>query len=471
MSAAAPPLVALAGARLGYRDRVILEDVDLEVRRGDFLAIVGPNGAGKTTALRTILGIIPPLAGRCEARGRLGYSPQRGALDPIFPFTAAEVVAMGLLAEQRARGRAHADEAVRRALAACGMEARRDAAFRDLSGGQKQRVLVARALVSAPDVLVLDEPTNDLDLRGEHEVMELVRALHDQGRTVVMVSHMLHVVARYARRIAFVRGGRVVAGDLERMLTAEQLAPLYDGLPVVVGRLAGHAVVAPGREGAAEAAAEIDDASPAPAGGAPGPAAPPAASGAAAEAVPAAGALGLADLAWRLAAACLAGMTVAGLMAARGERRAARGGGGPARAAPAARGRGAGRGGDGGPGHAGALRARGRARRRPRGAGRGARAGRPARGRPARARGARRGARRAPRGARGGAAAQRAPRRGRAAPGRRCARGAAPSATSATSRASSPTRRPAARPGSSATSTRRARLAAVEADSPARRRA
>ncbi|MBX3472591.1 MAG: metal ABC transporter ATP-binding protein, partial [Planctomycetes bacterium] len=317
MSAAAPPLVALAGARLGYRDRVILEDVDLEVHRGDFLAIVGPNGAGKTTALRTILGIIPPLAGRCEARGRLGYSPQRGALDPIFPFTAAEVVAMGLLAEQRARGRAHADEAVRRALAACGMEARRDAAFRDLSGGQKQRVLVARALVSAPDVLVLDEPTNDLDLRGEHEVMELVRALHDQGRTVVMVSHMLHVVARYARRIAFVRGGRVVAGDLERMLTAEQLAPLYDGLPVVVGRLAGHAVVAPGREGAAEAPAEVDDASPAPSV-APGPMAP----APAAETPPPAGALGVADLAWRLAAACLAGITVAGLMAARGERAA-----------------------------------------------------------------------------------------------------------------------------------------------------
>ncbi len=256
----APPLVRLAGARLGYPDRVVLEGVDLEVRRGDFLAIVGPNGAGKTTILRAVLGVVPPLAGACAREGRLGYAPQRSALDPVFPLAAADVVGLGLVGQPGPTRGAPARARVLRALEACGMAAHAGTPFRDLSGGQKQRVLVARALVSEPDVLVLDEPTNDLDLRGEHEVMELVRALHAGGRTVIMVSHLLHVVARYAQRIAFIHDGLLVAGPARSMLSARRLEPLY-GMPVVVGDLAGHPVVAPkggppGRGGQAAARGE-----------------------------------------------------------------------------------------------------------------------------------------------------------------------------------------------------------------------
>jgi len=261
---ARPPLIELEGAHLGYGATTIVADVHLEVREGDFLAVVGPNGAGKTTLLRTILGVLPPIGGRCERRARLGYSPQRSVLDPVYPFTALEVVQMGLMGSELAPARdplgeaywavaslfgarAPADEARGRAeeaLRACGMRERRDRAFRDLSGGQKQRVLVARALVAEPEVLVLDEPTNDLDLRGEHEVMEVVRSLHEGGRTVVMVSHMLHVVARYAGRLAFVNHGRLEAGDARAMLTPARLEPLYD-MPVAVGDFDGHVGVAP----------------------------------------------------------------------------------------------------------------------------------------------------------------------------------------------------------------------------------
>ncbi|MEM1188361.1 MAG: metal ABC transporter ATP-binding protein [Pseudomonadota bacterium] len=265
MSAQSAALIDLEGARLGYGEKTIVDDVDLQVYRGDFLAVVGPNGAGKTTLLRTILGILRPLEGRCERRARLGYSPQRSVLDPVYPFTALEVVAMGLMGSSfappreplrdirralddiRGNGADDGKERAREeeALRACGMLEHRDRPFRDLSGGQKQRVLVARALVAEPDVLVLDEPTNDLDLRGEHEVMEVVRSLHEAGRTVIMVSHMLHVVARYADRLAFVHRGRLEAGPARDMLTPERLAPLYDGMPVAVGVFDGHVGVAP----------------------------------------------------------------------------------------------------------------------------------------------------------------------------------------------------------------------------------
>ncbi len=188
-AASAAPLVELRGATVGYPDKPILRGVDLEVRRGDFLAIIGPNGAGKTTVLRTILGVLPPLSGTCVARGRLGYAPQRSSLDPVFPFTSAEVVAMGLLGGERRAGEegaAKAAEQVTRALVACGMGAQQDTPFRDLSGGQKQRVLVARALVSEPDVLVLDEPTNDLDLEMLDVLEEM---LGDYTGTVILISH------------------------------------------------------------------------------------------------------------------------------------------------------------------------------------------------------------------------------------------------------------------------------------------
>lgn len=238
-----PPVFELRAAQLRYGQQVVLDGVDLSVPRGDFLAIVGPNGAGKTTLLRAMLGTLSPSAGTCDSHGRVGYAPQRGALDPVFPFTAREVIAMGLLGGPR-RPRADEHAAVTRALEACGLRHKHDAPFRDLSGGQRQRALVARALVAEPDVLVLDEPTNDLDLRGEHDVMELVRDLHATGRTVVFVSHMLHVVARYARQIAFISGRTVTSGPAADMLTAPRLAALY-GLDVVVSEVDGRRVVSP----------------------------------------------------------------------------------------------------------------------------------------------------------------------------------------------------------------------------------
>ncbi len=235
-------------AAIGYRSRVLIRAVDLDLGPGDFLAIVGPNGSGKTTLLRTILGVIPPLSGRVRRAGLLGYAPQRQELDPIFPFSASEVVAMGLLRprtdDEPEPNAGDCAAKVAQALEDCGIADQAEQAFRDLSGGQRQRALLARALVSDPDILVLDEPTNDLDLAGEHEVMELVSALNEAGRGVVIVSHMLHVVARHARTLALIHDGRIDQGAMETMLVPDRLERLY-GIPVAVHELDRGRMVAP----------------------------------------------------------------------------------------------------------------------------------------------------------------------------------------------------------------------------------
>src|SRR5205085_10050377 len=137
---------------------------------------------------------------------------------------AVDVVLMGLYGELgffRRPGRdAHAR--ANRALEAAGITGFAERLYRDLSGGQQQRVLVARPLVAEPELLVLDQPTNDLDLAGERGIMELVASLHRSGKTVLFVSHMLNLVGSYVRRLALIFEGRVTVGPLDEMLTSER---------------------------------------------------------------------------------------------------------------------------------------------------------------------------------------------------------------------------------------------------------
>ncbi len=244
-------LIAFDDATLGYGRRAVLRDVSLTVAAGDFLGIVGPNGAGKTTLLKALLGTLSPLGGAIRTRGRdivFGYVPQRQAVDETFPLTVREMILMGRFARIGLFRRPGAEDHRRVVEAAehVGITALLDQRYRTLSGGQKQRTLIARALAAEPTVLVLDEPTNGMDLPAEHAIMELVRRLHDEDRlTVVMVSHLLNVVASYVARLAIVGEGRVEVGPVGTMLTAEKLTALY-GTAVRVHRIDGAAVVLPG---------------------------------------------------------------------------------------------------------------------------------------------------------------------------------------------------------------------------------
>jgi ABC-type Mn2+/Zn2+ transport system ATPase subunit len=245
------PLVALEDAAIGYGRRAFLSGIRLTVAPGDFLAVVGPNGGGKTTLLRTLLGAVPPVAGRVvrPRAARVGYVPQREHVDPIWPFTAGEVVLMGrvpALGPLRRPGARDRDE-VRRALARVGVEDLAGRWYGELSGGQRQRTLIARALVADPELLALDEPTNGMDPGAELATMDLLRDLQrGGGPAIVMVSHRIEAVANYARALAFVDQERALfrVGPLAEMLRPDALEALY-GRPVAVRDVNGRRVVVP----------------------------------------------------------------------------------------------------------------------------------------------------------------------------------------------------------------------------------
>jgi ABC-type Mn2+/Zn2+ transport system ATPase subunit len=252
-------LVSFDRVALGYGRRTILSELTFAVAEGDFLGLVGPNGAGKTTVLRAILGTLKPQGGTlARAPGlRFGYVPQRDQVDYNFPLKVVDVVLMGRydrIGLARRPGKDDRDRAVA-ALDHVGIAELAERPLKDLSGGQKQRTLIARALVGEPNVLVLDEPTNGMDLVSTTQILGLVRELHERDNlTVIMVSHALNEVANYVERIALVVGGGFRIGSVDEIMTEPVLSEMY-GIPVEVDSFNGHRIVLARRFGAGEESA------------------------------------------------------------------------------------------------------------------------------------------------------------------------------------------------------------------------
>jgi ABC-type Mn2+/Zn2+ transport system ATPase subunit len=246
------PLVRFERATLGYGSRVVLSDLTFEIPAGDFLGLVGPNGAGKTTVLRAILGTHKPLSGTVSVTPglRFGYVPQRDSVDYGFPLKVLDVVLMGRydrIGLGRRPSRTDRELAIQ-ALTHVGIAHLADQQLAALSGGQKQRTLIARALVGAPDILVLDEPTNGMDLVATTQILSLVRDLHERDRlTVLMVSHALNEVANYVNRIALTVEGAFRIGDVREIMREETLTGMY-GIPVEVDEVHGHRIVVARRQ-------------------------------------------------------------------------------------------------------------------------------------------------------------------------------------------------------------------------------
>jgi manganese/zinc/iron transport system ATP- binding protein len=245
-------LLSFDRVTLGYGRRIVLTDLTFDIPEGDFLGLVGPNGAGKTTILRAILGSLAPRSGNITRAPalRFGYVPQRDQVDYGFPLRVEEVVLMGRYDRIGLARRPAAQDRrlARTALEHVGIADLADQPLSALSGGQKQRVLIARALVGEPNVLVLDEPTNGMDLVSTTQILGLVRALHDRdGLTVLMVSHALNEVANYVDRIALVLEGAFRIGPVDEIMTETTLSAMY-GIPVEVDSFDGHRIVVARRD-------------------------------------------------------------------------------------------------------------------------------------------------------------------------------------------------------------------------------
>ena len=188
-------LIAATHLRMRYGDRMALDDVSMRVHAGEIVTLIGPNGAGKTTLVRALLGLIRPQRGRIARRRGLtfGYVPQRFSIDPTLPMTVARFLAL-----PRRRPR----DAIAAALAQVNAGHVIDKAVQTLSGGEFQRIMLARALLRAPDLLVLDEPLQGVDFTGQIALFDLISDLRDRhGFGVVVVSHDLHVVMQATDRV------------------------------------------------------------------------------------------------------------------------------------------------------------------------------------------------------------------------------------------------------------------------------
>jgi len=198
------PIVQIRNLEAGYQGNRVLNNVSLSIIENDFIGIIGPNGGGKTTLLKVIMGLMKPIKGTIEYaidRSEIGYLPQGSQLDENFPITVREVVASGLKNSFRLT---HAGrDQLGKTLNSTGIEKLQNRSIGALSGGELQRTLLARAIVSSPRLLVLDEPDTHVDNRFEMELYHLLRKLN-QTMTILLVSHDIGTISPYIKSIACV---------------------------------------------------------------------------------------------------------------------------------------------------------------------------------------------------------------------------------------------------------------------------
>ena len=229
------PIIVLEDVSIGYDHTGFLESINLEIKRDQFWGILGPNGGGKTTLLKTILGLTPNFSGHIIYADNLvfGYVPQTSNFDNLFPISVAELVMMGRYSRLRiGKSPKKLDVGiVNDCLDKVEVLDLKKRTFRSLSGGEKQRALIARAIAGEPDVLVLDEPTASVDLKGEIEVMELIEKIRAESKiTVLMVSHFINTVSRFSDHVIAVDKDRGIfrSGKKEEILRKEIISEIFD---------------------------------------------------------------------------------------------------------------------------------------------------------------------------------------------------------------------------------------------------
>jgi zinc/manganese transport system ATP-binding protein len=248
-------IVDLHAAAVEVGGRTIWEGVDLSIEAGELVAVLGPNGAGKSTLLRVLLGLQPLSAGTASVLGRapgaanarIGYLPQRHGFDSSTRIRGIDLVRLGLDGDRFGlplSGRREARARVEEAIHAVGASAYARRPIGECSGGEQQRLLIAQALASRPELLLLDEPLDSLDLPNQTGVSALLGRISRTRRVaVLLVAHDVNPMLHELDRVVYVAGGRIVTGTPREVITSEMLSALY-GVPVeVLGTNDGRLVV------------------------------------------------------------------------------------------------------------------------------------------------------------------------------------------------------------------------------------
>ena len=220
------PLVSVQSVSYKYNSESVLENVSFNIEEGDFLGIIGPNGAGKTTLFHCMLGLLNSYSGRITILNqdikknkkifkKIGYIPQKKSIDQKFPLTVQELVSLSLTRETP-------KNVVFEILKQVGLYNMKNKTIGQLSGGQQQRVLIAKALVNNPTILMLDEPTNELDQKSQHDFYFLLKELNEKNKiTIIWTSHDMDAVNKYANKVSCINKRMFFHGDKSEFFSNE----------------------------------------------------------------------------------------------------------------------------------------------------------------------------------------------------------------------------------------------------------
>ena len=222
--------IEIKNLTVAYGENIALEDFNLDVEIGSLMALVGPNGAGKSTLIKTILKFLKQITGEIRISGKsLAYVPQRNSVDWDFPTTLFDVVEMGCYGRVGLFKRVNKEEKAKvlKAIEQVGMLEFKDRQISELSGGQQQRAFIARALVQEADIYLMDEPFQGVDSTTEKSIVDILKKLKSDGKTLLVVHHDLQTVPTYFESVTFINKTVIASGKVKEAFTQENIEMTY----------------------------------------------------------------------------------------------------------------------------------------------------------------------------------------------------------------------------------------------------